>query len=83
MKIYVENSIEILNLCIDFIMEEKMIFNEINNVYYLTVSRIIKELLKKPLTDREMIDIIKETAFLESFICVLQLFLLLNCRLDF
>lgn len=49
-----------------------MIFNEINNVYYLTVSRIIKELLKKPLTDREMIDIIKETAFLESFIQIYQ-----------
>ena len=49
-----------------------MIFDEINNVYYLTVSRIIKELLKKPLTDREMIDIIKETAFLESFIQIYQ-----------
>lgn len=49
-----------------------MIFNEINNVYYLTVSKIINELLKRTLTDREVIDIIKETAFSESFIQIYQ-----------
>ena len=49
-----------------------MIFNEINNVYYLTVSKIINELLKRTLTDTEVIDIIKETAFSESFIQIYQ-----------
>lgn len=49
-----------------------MIFNEINNVYYLTVSKIINELLKRTLTDREVIDIVKEKAFSESFIQIYQ-----------
>lgn len=49
-----------------------MIFNEINNVYYLAISKIINELLKRSLTDREMIDIIKKIAFSESFIQIYQ-----------
>ncbi|MBQ8604578.1 MAG: WYL domain-containing protein [Oscillospiraceae bacterium] len=48
-----------------------MIFNEIFSVYYSTVSCIITAALKGKLTDREIMEIIRENAFEESLLTIM------------
>ena len=49
-----------------------MIFSEVYSAYYTAVSHLISKAIDGELNDKNAVDIIKETAFNESFVYILD-----------